>query len=208
MFEGALIPARRPGCDHSHRPRIDELSRKLDGLKAVVVGRSNIVGKPMAQLLLARNCTVTLAHSRTRDLAEVARAPTSSSRRSAGPQMVRGDWVKPGAIVIDVGINRIAAPEKGEGKTRLVGDVAYSEAAEVARRDHPGAGGVGQMTIAMLIGQHADRRRPHPGPSLRRSSRAVGADFRRIADPQPAWVAVDDGFLARDCRIRLSGAAK
>jgi methylenetetrahydrofolate dehydrogenase (NADP+) / methenyltetrahydrofolate cyclohydrolase len=129
----------------------EHLGRKLDGLEAVVVGRSNIVGKPMAQLLLARNCTVTLAHSRTRDLPAVARRADVLVAAVGRPQMVKGDWVKPGAIVIDVGINRIAAPEKGEGKTRLVGDVAYSEAEAVAGAITPVPGGVGKMTIAMLM---------------------------------------------------------
>ena len=101
-----------------------------------MVGRSNIVGKPMAQLLLQRNCTVTIAHSRTRDLAAAARRADVLVAAVGRPEMVRGDWIKPGAIVIDVGINRIAAPEKGEGKTRLVGDVAFAEALTERGRDH------------------------------------------------------------------------
>ncbi|TIM52148.1 MAG: bifunctional methylenetetrahydrofolate dehydrogenase/methenyltetrahydrofolate cyclohydrolase, partial [Mesorhizobium sp.] len=100
--------------------------KDLSGLNAVVVGRSNIVGKPMANLLLAANCTVTIAHSRTKDLAALARTADILVAAVGRPEMVRGDWIKPGATVIDVGINRIAAPEKGEGKTRLVGDVAYA----------------------------------------------------------------------------------
>ena len=125
--------------------------RDLSGLNAVVVGRSNIVGKPMANLLLAANCTVTIAHSKTKDLPAVARAADILVAAVGRPEMIRGDWVKPGATVIDVGINRIPAPEKGEGKTRLVGDVAYAEAAKVAGAITPVPGGVGPMTIAMLM---------------------------------------------------------
>ncbi|MGS1094947.1 bifunctional methylenetetrahydrofolate dehydrogenase/methenyltetrahydrofolate cyclohydrolase FolD [Aquamicrobium terrae] len=125
--------------------------KDLSGLNAVVIGRSNIVGKPMANLLLAANCTVTIAHSRTRDLAALARTADILVAAVGRPEMVKGDWVKPGATVIDVGINRIAAPEKGEGKTRLVGDVAYAGAAEVAGAVTPVPGGVGPMTIAMLM---------------------------------------------------------
>jgi methylenetetrahydrofolate dehydrogenase (NADP+)/methenyltetrahydrofolate cyclohydrolase len=125
--------------------------KDLSGLSAVVVGRSNIVGKPMANLLLAANCTVTIAHSRTRDLPALARTADILVAAVGRPEMVRGDWVKPGATVIDVGINRIPAPEKGEGKTRLVGDVAYVEAEKVAGAITPVPGGVGPMTIAMLM---------------------------------------------------------
>ncbi len=125
--------------------------RDLSGLTAVVIGRSNIVGKPMANLLLAANCTVTIAHSRTRDLPALARTADILVAAVGRPQMVRGDWVKPGATVIDVGINRIPAPERGEGKTRLVGDVDYDGAAEVAGTITPVPGGVGPMTIAMLM---------------------------------------------------------
>ncbi|OHV88640.1 bifunctional methylenetetrahydrofolate dehydrogenase/methenyltetrahydrofolate cyclohydrolase FolD [Mesorhizobium sp. ORS 3428] len=125
--------------------------KDLSGLNAVVVGRSNIVGKPMANLLLAANCTVTIAHSRTKDLPALARTADILVAAVGRPEMVRGDWVKPGATVIDVGINRIAAPEKGEGKSRLAGDVAYAEAAEVAGAITPVPGGVGPMTIAMLM---------------------------------------------------------
>ncbi|MER8863991.1 bifunctional methylenetetrahydrofolate dehydrogenase/methenyltetrahydrofolate cyclohydrolase FolD [Mesorhizobium sp. M0751] len=125
--------------------------KDLSGLNAVVVGRSNIVGKPMANLLLAANCTVTIAHSRTRDLPALARTADILVAAVGRPEMVRGDWVKPGATVIDVGINRIAAPEKGEGKTRLVGDVAFAEAAKAAGAITPVPGGVGPMTIAMLM---------------------------------------------------------
>ncbi|GAB1580941.1 bifunctional methylenetetrahydrofolate dehydrogenase/methenyltetrahydrofolate cyclohydrolase FolD [Phyllobacterium phragmitis] len=125
--------------------------RDLSGLNAVVVGRSNIVGKPMANLLLAANATVTIAHSRTKDLPALARTADILVAAVGRPQMVKGDWVKPGATVIDVGINRIPAPEKGEGKTRLVGDVDYAEAAAVAGAITPVPGGVGPMTIAMLM---------------------------------------------------------
>ena len=123
----------------------------LSGLSAVVVGRSNIVGKPMANLLLAANATVTIAHSRTRDLPGLCRTADILVAAVGRPEMIKGDWVKPGACVIDVGINRIDAPEKGEGKTRLVGDVDYAGAAEVAGSITPVPGGVGPMTIAMLM---------------------------------------------------------
>ncbi|MFL5136257.1 MAG: bifunctional methylenetetrahydrofolate dehydrogenase/methenyltetrahydrofolate cyclohydrolase FolD [Microvirga sp.] len=125
--------------------------RDLAGLNAVVVGRSNIVGKPMAQLLIAQSCTVTVAHSRTRDLADVCRGADILVAAVGRPEMVRGDWVKPGAIVIDVGINRVPNPAAGEGKTKVVGDVAYAEAAEVASAITPVPGGVGPMTIACLL---------------------------------------------------------
>jgi methylenetetrahydrofolate dehydrogenase (NADP+)/methenyltetrahydrofolate cyclohydrolase len=123
----------------------------LSGLNAVVIGRSNLFGKPMAQLLLHANATVTIAHSRTKDLPEVCRNADILIAAVGRPEMVRAGWVKPGATVIDVGINRIPAPEKGEGKTRLVGDVAFAEAAEVAEVITPVPGGVGPMTIAMLM---------------------------------------------------------
>ncbi|MBX8800615.1 bifunctional methylenetetrahydrofolate dehydrogenase/methenyltetrahydrofolate cyclohydrolase FolD [Ochrobactrum sp. MR28] len=128
-----------------------QLGRDLSGLNAVVIGRSNIVGKPMANLLLAANATVTVAHSRTKDLPALARTADVLVAAVGRPQMVKGDWIKPGATVIDVGINRIDAPEKGEGKTRLVGDVDYEEAAKVAGAITPVPGGVGPMTIAMLM---------------------------------------------------------
>jgi methylenetetrahydrofolate dehydrogenase (NADP+)/methenyltetrahydrofolate cyclohydrolase len=123
----------------------------LSGLNAVVVGRSNLFGKPMAQLLLNANATVTIAHSRTRDLPGVCRNADILVAAVGRPEMVKADWLKPGATVIDVGINRIPAPEKGEGKTRLVGDVAFLEAAGVADVITPVPGGVGPMTIAMLM---------------------------------------------------------
>jgi methylenetetrahydrofolate dehydrogenase (NADP+) / methenyltetrahydrofolate cyclohydrolase len=121
----------------------------LAGLDAVVVGRSNIVGKPMAQLLLAESCTVTIAHSRTKDLAALCRRTDILVAAVGRPEMIRGDWVKPGAVVIDVGINRVPGAEPG--KTRLVGDVAYAEAEKVAGAITPVPGGVGPMTIGCLL---------------------------------------------------------
>jgi len=123
----------------------------LSGLNAVVIGRSNLFGKPMAQLLLNANATVTIAHSRTKDLPSVCRNADILVAAVGRPEMVKSDWVKPGATVIDVGINRVPAPEKGEGKTRLVGDVAFDEASRVADVITPVPGGVGPMTIAMLM---------------------------------------------------------
>ncbi len=123
----------------------------LSGLTAVVIGRSNLFGKPMAQLLLNANATVTTAHSRTKDLATVARTADILVAAVGRPEMVKADWIKPGATVIDVGINRIAAPERGEGKSRLVGDVAFAEASDVAAVITPVPGGVGPLTIAMLM---------------------------------------------------------
>jgi methylenetetrahydrofolate dehydrogenase (NADP+)/methenyltetrahydrofolate cyclohydrolase len=120
----------------------------LSGLEAVVVGRSNIVGKPMAQLLLRENCTVTICHSRTRDLPGVVRRADLVVAAIGKPEFVKGDWIKPGAIVIDVGINRILKPD---GKGKLVGDVAFAEAAAVASAITPVPGGVGPMTIACLL---------------------------------------------------------
>lgn len=143
----ALVSCTPLGCMLLLKDQLGDLS----GLNAVVVGRSNLVGKPVAQLLLKENCTVTIAHSRTKDLPAVCRAADILIAAVGRPEMVRGDWVKPGATVIDVGINRIPAPEKGEGKTRLVGDVAYGEAAEVAGAITPVPGGVGPMTIACLL---------------------------------------------------------
>ncbi len=125
-----------------------QAARNLSGLEAVIIGRSNIVGKPLAQLLLRENCTVTLAHSRTRDLAGVARRADLLVAAVGRPEMVKGDWVKPGAVVIDVGINRIATDDGG---TRLVGDVDFGEAVQVAGAITPVPGGVGPMTIACLL---------------------------------------------------------
>lgn len=123
----------------------------LAGLNAVIVGRSNLVGKPMAQLLLRENCTVTIAHSRTKDLASVVRGADIVVAAVGRPEMVKGDWIKPGATVIDVGINRLPAPERGEGKTRIVGDVEFASAAARAGAITPVPGGVGPMTIACLL---------------------------------------------------------
>ena len=126
----------------------------LSGLHAVIVGRSNIVGKPMAQLLLAENCTVTVAHSRSRDLLDLCRMADILVAAAGRPEMIRADWIKPGATVIDVGINRVpsADPLKAaQGKTRVVGDVAFAEAANVAGAITPVPGGVGPMTIACLL---------------------------------------------------------
>ena len=128
-----------------------EILGDLTGKHAVVIGRSNLVGKPVAQLLLNENCTVTMAHSRTADLPAVCRQADILVAAVGIPELVKGEWVKPSACVIDVGINRIDAPERGEGKTRLVGDVAYEEAAEVAAHITPVPGGVGPMTIACLL---------------------------------------------------------
>lgn len=125
--------------------------KDLSGLSAVVVGRSNIVGKPMANLLLAANATVTIAHSRTKDLPSLCRTADILVAAVGRPEMVKGDWVKPGATVIDVGINRVPAPDKGAGKTRLVGDVEFASAEKNAGAITPVPGGVGPMTIAMLM---------------------------------------------------------
>ena len=139
----AMAPCTPLGCLMLLRDRLGELK----GLEAVVVGRSNIVGKPMAQLLLAEHCTVTMAHSRTRDLPAVCRRADILVVAVGRPEMVRGDWIKPGAAVLDVGINRV----ERDGKTRLVGDVAFAEAREVAGAITPVPGGVGPMTIACLL---------------------------------------------------------
>ncbi|SER04408.1 methylenetetrahydrofolate dehydrogenase (NADP+) / methenyltetrahydrofolate cyclohydrolase [Faunimonas pinastri] len=127
------------------------LGPNLSGLDAVVIGRSNIVGKPVVQLLLQENCTVTVAHRWTRDLPAICRRADILVAAVGQAQMVKGDWVKPGSCVIDVGINRIAAPEKGEGKTRIVGDVDFDGAVKVAGAITPVPGGVGPMTIALLM---------------------------------------------------------
>ena len=139
----ALVPCTPLGCLMLLKDRLGDLS----GKRAVVVGRSNIVGKPMAQLLLGESCTVTIAHSRTRDLAGECRRAEILIAAVGKPEMIRGDWVQPGATVIDVGINRI----ERDGKTKLVGDVAYDEAVKVAGAITPVPGGVGPMTIAVLL---------------------------------------------------------
>lgn len=145
-----LVPCTPLGCLMLLKDQLGDLS----GLNAVIVGRSNIVGKPMAQLLLGESCTVTIAHSRTRDLPDVCRRADILVAAVGRPEMIKGDWIKPGANVIDVGINRVpsADPVKAaEGKTRVVGDVAFKEAVEVAGRITPVPGGVGPMTIACLL---------------------------------------------------------
>ena len=143
----SMVPCTPLGCLMLLRNRHGSLS----GLNAVVVGRSNIVGKPMANLLLRDSCTVTIAHSRTKDIEEVCRRADILVAAVGRPQMITGDWVKPGATVIDVGINRIPAPDRGEGKMRLVGDVDFDSAKEVAGAITPVPGGVGPMTIACLL---------------------------------------------------------
>jgi len=143
----SMVPCTPLGCLMMLRDHHGSLS----GLNAVVVGRSNIVGKPMAQLLLGDSCTVTIAHSRTKDIQDVTRAADIVVAAVGRPEMVTGEWIKPGATVIDVGINRIDAPEKGEGKTRLVGDCHFDSCAEVAGAITPVPGGVGPMTIACLL---------------------------------------------------------
>ncbi len=144
------LPALEPCTPRGCMILAQSVQADLSGAHAVILGRSNIVGKPMAQMLLAANCTVTIAHSRTRDLPAVCREADLLVAAVGKPQMVRGEWVKPGAIVLDVGINRIPR-EDGSGKTRLIGDVAYDEAAAVARAITPVPGGVGPMTIACLL---------------------------------------------------------
>jgi methylenetetrahydrofolate dehydrogenase (NADP+)/methenyltetrahydrofolate cyclohydrolase len=154
----ALIPCTPAGAMILIDRACERLGWSLPGMEAVIVGRSNIVGKPMAQLLLARHCTVTIAHSRTLDLPSVARRADILVAAVGKPEMVRGDWIKPGAIVIDVGINRVAAhggDASGNPRTRLVGDVAYAEAAQVAGAITPVPGGVGRMTIAVLMANTA-----------------------------------------------------
>jgi methylenetetrahydrofolate dehydrogenase (NADP+)/methenyltetrahydrofolate cyclohydrolase len=145
--QAAMAPCTPLGCLMLLRDQHGSLS----GMNAVVVGRSNLVGKPMAQLLLRDSCTVTIAHSRTRDIEAVCRNADIVVAAVGRPEMIKSDWIKPGATVIDVGINRIAAPERGEGKMRLVGDVDYAGAAEVAGAITPVPGGVGPMTIACLL---------------------------------------------------------
>jgi methylenetetrahydrofolate dehydrogenase (NADP+) / methenyltetrahydrofolate cyclohydrolase len=141
-----FVPCTPLGCLMLLQDRLGDLS----GLEAVVIGRSNIVGKPMAQLLTDANATVTVAHSRTRDLPAVVRRADIVVAAVGRPEMVRGDWIKPGATVIDVGINRLP-PDKGKEKGRLVGDVAFAEALAVAGAITPVPGGVGPMTIAVLL---------------------------------------------------------
>jgi methylenetetrahydrofolate dehydrogenase (NADP+)/methenyltetrahydrofolate cyclohydrolase len=142
----ALVPCTPVGCLLLLK---DEFPEGLSGLDAVVIGRSNIVGKPMAQLLLRESCTVTIAHSRTRDLPAICRRADILVAAVGRPEMVRENWLKPGVVVIDVGMNRLQVP--GAEKPRLVGDVAFEEAMDVARAVTPVPGGVGPMTIACLL---------------------------------------------------------
>ncbi|MDJ0631332.1 MAG: bifunctional methylenetetrahydrofolate dehydrogenase/methenyltetrahydrofolate cyclohydrolase FolD, partial [Rhodobacter sp.] len=145
--QAAMVPCTPLGCLMLLRGHLGELA----GLNAVVIGRSNIVGKPMFHLLLGDSCTVTVAHSRTKNLAEVVRRADIVVAAVGRPEMVRGSWIKPGATVIDVGINRVDAPEKGPGQTKLTGDVHFETAAAVAGAITPVPGGVGPMTIACLL---------------------------------------------------------
>ena len=142
-----LVPCTPQGASLLIKDTLPSLS----GLHAVVVGRSNLVGKPIAQLLLRENCTVTICHSRTKNLKEVCLSADILVAAVGIPEMVKGDWVKDGAVVIDVGINRLPAPEKGEGKTKLVGDVDFGEAGKKSSAITPVPGGVGPMTIACLL---------------------------------------------------------
>ena len=169
-----FVPCTPWGCLTMLKETLATAGDELKGKRALVIGRSNIVGKPMAALLLAEHCTVTIAHSRTGDLAERAREADILVAATGRAEMVRGDWIKPGAYVIDVGINRIEAPEKGledDGtpKTRLVGDVAFDEAKVVAGFITPVPGGVGPMTIACLMRNTviaAARQNALPEPAL------------------------------------------
>ncbi len=162
----ALVPCTPRGCVLLAR----QARKDLSGLEAVIIGRSNIVGKPLAQLLLRENCTVTIAHSRTRDLPEVARRADVLVAAVGRAQLVRGEWIKPGATVIDVGINRI---EGEDGKARLVGDVAFDEARKVAGAITPVPGGVGPMTIAMLLANTVQAACMQGGLSLPASLRGL-----------------------------------
>jgi methylenetetrahydrofolate dehydrogenase (NADP+)/methenyltetrahydrofolate cyclohydrolase len=147
LGQDTLVPCTPVGTVMLAKDHLGDLT----GLNAVVIGRSILVGKPVAQLLLAENCTVTMAHSRTRDLPGLCRTADILVAAVGVPQMVKADWIKPGALVLDVGINSIDAPERGEGKTRLVGDVDYKPAKEVAGAITPVPGGIGPMTIACLL---------------------------------------------------------
>jgi methylenetetrahydrofolate dehydrogenase (NADP+)/methenyltetrahydrofolate cyclohydrolase len=147
-----FVPCTPWGCLMMLKETLESAGDELNGKRALVIGRSNIVGKPMAALLLAEHATVTIAHSRTQDLADRCRETDILVAAVGRAEMVRGDWIKPGATVIDVGINRIEAPEKGDGKkSRLVGDVAFDEARKIAGFITPVPGGVGPMTIACLM---------------------------------------------------------
>ena len=148
QFDRALIPCTPAGSVLLAKKALGD---DLSGKTVVIVGRSNIVGKPAAQLFLAENCTVTIAHSRTRDLKSLVKTADIVVAAVGRPEMIEGDWIKPGATVIDVGINRVDAPEKGDGATKLTGDVHYDGAVKVAGSITPVPGGVGPMTIAMLM---------------------------------------------------------
>ena len=145
--ESLIIPCTPYGCLLLLR----ELKINLAGKNAVVIGRSNIVGKPMAQLLLKESCTVTIAHSKTKDLPKICKEADIVVAAVGKPEMVRGEWIKKGAVVIDVGINRVEIKKNGERKTKLVGDVLFSEAEVNASAITPVPGGVGPMTIACLL---------------------------------------------------------
>ncbi len=147
----AGLPSLVPCTPYGSLLLLKDTLGDLSGMNAVVVGRSNIVGKPMAQLLLSENCTVTIAHSRSQDLPAICREADIIVAAVGRPDMIKGDWIKPGAVVIDVGINRVDSPERGEGKTRLTGDVHFDEAKEKASAITPVPGGVGPMTIACLL---------------------------------------------------------
>jgi methylenetetrahydrofolate dehydrogenase (NADP+)/methenyltetrahydrofolate cyclohydrolase len=140
-----LVPCTPLGC----LLLLQDILPDMTGLNAVVIGRSNLVGKPIAQLLLQQNCTVTMAHSKTRDLPGLCRTADILVAAVGRPEMVQGDWIKPGAVVIDVGINRV--PSATPGKTKLVGDVDFAAAAQIAGKITPVPGGVGPMTIACLL---------------------------------------------------------
>ena len=158
----AFVPCTPAGCMLMIQ---DELGEDLSGLSAVVIGRSNIVGKPMASLLLKANATVTICHSRTRDLPAVTRQADIVVAAVGRAKMVGADWIKPGAVVVDVGINRIQVDEDGETRSRLVGDVDFDAVSEVAGAITPVPGGVGPMTIVMLMAN-----------TLRSAKRAAGLD--------------------------------
>ncbi|MCH7853110.1 MAG: bifunctional methylenetetrahydrofolate dehydrogenase/methenyltetrahydrofolate cyclohydrolase FolD [Proteobacteria bacterium] len=145
---GTFVPCTPAGCMLMIE---EQLGLDLSGLDAVIIGRSIIVGKPMASLLLAANATVTICHSRTKDLPQVARRADILVAAVGRPNMVKGDWIKPGAVVIDVGINRIDITVDGEAKSKLTGDVQFDEAVHIAAAITPVPGGVGPMTIAMLM---------------------------------------------------------
>ncbi|MFO1136875.1 MAG: bifunctional methylenetetrahydrofolate dehydrogenase/methenyltetrahydrofolate cyclohydrolase FolD [Rhodoblastus sp.] len=147
-IDRALVPCTPFGSMGLIERTCAALGRKVEGAEAIVIGRSNLMGKPMAQLLLAANATVTMAHSRTRDLPGVVRRADIVVAAVGQPEMVRGDWIKEGAVVIDVGINRVPT---ADGKYRLTGDVAYEEALERAAAITPVPGGVGQMTVPLLM---------------------------------------------------------